>query len=288
MPKSLLVFFALCLLHTGSAYAQSQTLVDFDGVTAPCGFSSAVPVTNEYTPVGVTFAGGYVVLDECSNFAVTGHSSPNFLAWSGVGQPPEVLTFSPPVEFVEIYASSVLAGTVTLTAYDGLGIVVDSDALVPTAAVARLSVTGADIVTVELDATPVVGVFDNLLFGDANSGDDDDSAGDDDDSAGDDDDSAGDDDDDSAGDDDDDSAGDDDDDDDTAAGDDDDDDTAAGDDDDDSAGDDDDSGVADDGEWEEGRGSCGCDSAARDPALAAPLTALGLLLLPLAARRRRR
>jgi hypothetical protein len=62
-----------------------QGLVNFDGVGAPCLFQDTTALK---AFDGVTFKGtgdvrnGGAILNECSDFGVTGHSSPNFLAFN--------------------------------------------------------------------------------------------------------------------------------------------------------------------------------------------------------------
>lgn len=65
--------------------ASGDPVVNFDGGPAPCAF---VETTALKSLDGVTFKGkgdvrnGGAVLDQCSNFGVTGHSPPNFLAFN--------------------------------------------------------------------------------------------------------------------------------------------------------------------------------------------------------------
>jgi hypothetical protein len=59
------------------------TIVNFDQLSAPCGFGATVHLKKLQ---GVKFKGklhgGGGVLNECSNFNVSGYSSPNFLAFN--------------------------------------------------------------------------------------------------------------------------------------------------------------------------------------------------------------
>ena len=67
------------------------TVIDFDGGTEPCSFNQTTALRAELAAQGVTFDGpggaldGGGILDECSNFSVTGHSAPNFLAFNSGG-----------------------------------------------------------------------------------------------------------------------------------------------------------------------------------------------------------
>jgi len=98
---------------------EASTLINFDNVSAPCVFSSTVALRNEYAAQGVVFRGtpvdsnnGGAILNECSNFGVTGHSSPNFLAFNadapmedgGIPKIPELIIFINPVSSVQINA----------------------------------------------------------------------------------------------------------------------------------------------------------------------------------------
>jgi hypothetical protein len=89
--------------------------LNFDGI-APCFFSQTIPIpTTFYSHFGFSIKGpnaksGGAVLNECSNFGVTGYSSPNFLAFNcistlatgGVPFLPETISFKPPVSGVSL------------------------------------------------------------------------------------------------------------------------------------------------------------------------------------------
>jgi hypothetical protein len=53
--------------------------VNFDELSAPCGFAATTKFKKDH---GVKFMGSGAVLNECSNFQVTGYSPPNFLAFN--------------------------------------------------------------------------------------------------------------------------------------------------------------------------------------------------------------
>ena len=93
------------------------TVIDFDDSAEPCGFSETTALRNKYSAQGVVFSGpaaldGGAILNECSFFAVTGHSPPNFLAFNingfmfdgGIPRGPETLVFDPPVSYVQVNA----------------------------------------------------------------------------------------------------------------------------------------------------------------------------------------
>jgi len=158
----------------------THVFIDFDDVTAPCYFSQQNPLRDEYLGLGVSFTGpgpadGLAVLDECGNFSVSGHSSPNFLAANcnssmangGLPWGPETLTFTQ-----TIVSCSALVGsnsgqgyTLSMDAYNAGGGLVDSDAVVLTPAMQLIAVAGAGIKTVVVgNVQPCVWVLDDLGF----------------------------------------------------------------------------------------------------------------------------
>ena len=158
----------------------THVFIDFDDVAAPCLFSQANPIRNEYAALGVTFAGpgpadGLARLDQCGGFGVSGHSAPNFLAancnssMANGGTPwgPETLTFTPTIN-----ACSALVGSnsgqgypVSMDAYNAAGVLVDTDTVVLTPAMQLISVAGPGIKTVVVGNTqPCVWVLDDLGF----------------------------------------------------------------------------------------------------------------------------
>jgi hypothetical protein len=158
----------------------THVFIDFDDVTAPCVFADTGPLRDEYLGLGVSFSGpapddGAAVLDECGNFGVSGHSSPNFLAVNcsssmqngGVPGGPETLTFTQVVE-----SCSVLVGSgsgqgspLSMEAYDVDGVLVASDTVVLTPSLQLLGVAGDGIKTVVIGSTqPCVWVLDDLGF----------------------------------------------------------------------------------------------------------------------------
>ncbi len=134
--------------------------INFDNVTAPCAFASTGPLRNEYSGQGVTFAGpdangGGAILDQCSNFGVSGFSAPNFLAFNsgatmqngGIPRTPETMTFSSPMSAVSILVGSAdESSLVTLEAYNAGNALVDSDSVNLSANLQLLSVSGPGIV----------------------------------------------------------------------------------------------------------------------------------------------
>ena len=81
----------------------------------PCSFYQTVPVVkNSYKYLGFSLKGNGAVLNECGSFNVTGHSSPNFLAFNcnsvlldgKTPSLPERITFKPPVSSVSFRIGS--------------------------------------------------------------------------------------------------------------------------------------------------------------------------------------
>jgi hypothetical protein len=152
-------------------------IIDFDDPPAPCGFVETGPLTTQYAAQGVVFSGvspnGGAVLNECGNFSVTGHSSPNFLAFNtnpfghllNGGSPvgPEFIQFTQPVRFVQINAGHSEAGLMTLQCSNEAGIV-GTSVLIGTAALATLRVSGSRITTCTLSFTGAILVADDLAF----------------------------------------------------------------------------------------------------------------------------
>lgn len=144
-----------------------EVLIDFDDLDAPTTFSSAEPLTDEYTDMGVTFTGQGEVLHEDGNFGISGHSSPNFLAFNtGAGvSPPETMLFDPPVSMVTIGAAHSNSFTISMTAFDENGNEIESVSMTGSSVMSELSITSdEDIYSVVLDFTGSVCCFDNLVF----------------------------------------------------------------------------------------------------------------------------
>ena len=133
--------------------------INFDDVVAPCGFSDTHALRTLYGSLGVHFqatapANGGGILNECSNFGVSGYSSPNFLAFNpgtsfgngGVPHPPEKVTFDTPMTHVQFSAGTGIATVgIKVLAYDPAGHFVTSSELVLRAAVQVISVDAPEI-----------------------------------------------------------------------------------------------------------------------------------------------
>lgn len=157
----------------------TAAIVNFDDVTAPCIFASSTgPLTSHYAANGVTFSGptptsGGVILNQCGNFSVSGHSPPNFLAFNigagpvlpggGIATGPETITFARPVQFVQIDVGSTAAGTITLSCFAGPTLI-GTATTTGASTLANLSVQGSAITRCTLVFTGSVLVADNLAF----------------------------------------------------------------------------------------------------------------------------
>ncbi|MBI1929846.1 hypothetical protein HYR99_37045 [Candidatus Poribacteria bacterium] len=119
---------------------------------------------------------GGAILDQCSNFDVTGHSAPNFLAFNaqapmsdgGIPKLPELMIFSSPVSSVQMNAGAGFGntGNVIIIALDSGGGFVGFDVIQVASQLQTLSVTANKIKIVILAAnlsSPVL-VMDDLAF----------------------------------------------------------------------------------------------------------------------------
>ncbi len=156
--------------------------INFDETARPTGFAESTALRNDYSAQGVTFSGpndqsGGAVLDQDSNFGVSGYSAPNFLAFNigaglnGGGTPagPETLTFSTPVSSVQISVGQAFSGGVqsaTLTAFNVSNVQIATSTVNPTDVLQPLAVSslGNDIARVVLSFTSSTLVADDLTF----------------------------------------------------------------------------------------------------------------------------
>lgn len=154
------------------------TVINFNDKTQPCNFVDTIALTTEYLATkGVIFAGpggnnGGAVLNECSNFGVTGHSSPNFLAFNtgtslsngGIPKGPETITFNSVVSHVQINAGSSSAGTIIMTAYNAQNVALGSAQITGNSALQTLLIQKAGIKKVVIQFTGSWLVLDDLAF----------------------------------------------------------------------------------------------------------------------------
>jgi hypothetical protein len=160
--------------------ALTHVSIEFDDVTAPCVFADTGPLRDEYLGLGVSFSGpgsadGLALLDECGNFGVSGHSSPNFLAANcnsvmlngGTPWGPETLTFTETIVSCSalVGSNSGQGSTLSMEAYDIGGGLVASDTIVLAPELQLLGVAAAGIKTVVIGSTqPCVWILDDLGF----------------------------------------------------------------------------------------------------------------------------
>jgi hypothetical protein len=153
--------------------------IDFDDVSAPCSFFETSALRAQYSSQGVVFWGngpndGGAVLNECSNFSVTGQSSPNFLAFNvgagyssgGTAGPPEFIRLLMPttVSHLEIRAGTGLGtGTLTLTGVRADGTVVATTTVTLVSALQTVAVNGPGMVGAIITSTAGFFVVDDLV-----------------------------------------------------------------------------------------------------------------------------
>ena len=127
-----MVFFCLLILPVS---AVADIMISFDELgSAPTTFTSAVPLTTEYS--GVTFSGpraidGGAILDQGSNFGMlSANSGRNFLAFNrgatmgnlGIPTDPETIVFTDLWKTVSIYAAGGDSmDTFLMQAFDSIG-----------------------------------------------------------------------------------------------------------------------------------------------------------------------
>jgi hypothetical protein len=160
--------------------ALTHVFIDFDDVVAPCVFAETFALRNEYLALGVSFSGpapldGAAILNECGNFGVSGHSSPNFLAANcsstlydgGTPRGPVTLTFTDAVSSCSalVGSNSGSGDPLSMEAFDVGGGLVDSDTVVLNPTMQLLGVSGTGIKTVVVgNVQPCVWVLDDLGF----------------------------------------------------------------------------------------------------------------------------
>jgi hypothetical protein len=156
------------------------TFIDFDDAPQPCAFQDTNPLRNEYQGLGVLFSApndvdGGAILDECSNFGVNGHSSPNFLAFNcgasmmngGMARGPEYVSFTSAVSSV-----AALVGTginpgfdLIMEAYDVNQQLIGSDSVTLQPSMQLISIAAAGIRSVIVGTTgPCIWVLDDLCL----------------------------------------------------------------------------------------------------------------------------
>jgi hypothetical protein len=130
--------------------------------------SSPAPTTSQFTSLGVTFSSSnptnWRMLDQCSNFGVSGFSAPAFLAYNaGSGVATLTLQFTSSVSSISISCGSTSAGTITLTCSSSVGFVGQASTSLSTGALQPLSVIGS-INSCIISTTRATVVCDDLVF----------------------------------------------------------------------------------------------------------------------------
>ena len=148
----------------------SATVIDFEGTNAPMLFAETVPLHQQFSAQGVTFAGasaiGGAILNYFGGFGFAARSGTDFLAFNidaGYG-PDERITFSTAQNTVSVFAASFETGTVTMTAYDIGGMVLGSTTVDGSRTWEELTLTHAGISSVVVSSANFGWGLDDLSF----------------------------------------------------------------------------------------------------------------------------
>ena len=149
--------------------------INFDELSAPTIFNETTRFTDTYAYLGVHFEGpggkdGGAAINESGNFEVSGHSSPNFLAFSTIGtlsdggtpKGPETIRFDEPIVSFEAAFGTKDGGDVTLSAYNAADHLVHSVTSTIGSSMQRLRVMGQRITKVTLTCTANSWVMDDI------------------------------------------------------------------------------------------------------------------------------
>jgi C1A family cysteine protease len=156
----------------------TRGFIDFDDVIAPCHFDQIVPLRNRYAAQGIWFWGnaGGGILNECGNFDVTSHSSPNFLAFDhdatfedgSTPTGPEFVFFWPLADYVEVVGGAGWGATgyIWMLALDYRFQVVGFDYATVQSQVQPMSISAPSILLVVLGSTSSddAYIFDDLRW----------------------------------------------------------------------------------------------------------------------------
>lgn len=169
LPRHLAALVGSAALLTVSLPAHAAVIA-FDNLTAPSLLSQAQPLTTQYSALGVTFSGTGAVLNEDSDYMVTGYSGPNVLAYNSkaiigfgtadaVSEALDVFTFSTPLGALSFMTGSGLTGppssvgrTLQVRAFNAAGMMVDSEDVSLQSALQMVSLSGMAITRVTLAA----------------------------------------------------------------------------------------------------------------------------------------
>jgi hypothetical protein len=161
----------------GADLRSGAIFLNFDDVEAPCLFTETTALHDLYLDQGVRFRGerrldGGGIVNECGNWGVSGHSSPNFVGFNvngaymdgGLALPPGKIWFTTPVGQVTVNVASGggVPGTARMVAYDAAHHKLAADEVVLSSQMQPLEVVAAGIQQVIIDATVDSWVLDDL------------------------------------------------------------------------------------------------------------------------------
>ena len=162
-------------LETKLSSGDCDIEIDFDEVTAPCGFATTSALRERYAYLGVHFDGpggnvGGAILHEGAGFSVTGYSSPCVLVFNNsaelaggaLARGPETVRFDENIVFFEASFGAGTGGTATVTAYDAGDNVVDEVSATVGDAIAPFRVMGKNITHVTFSCTAGLWVVDDI------------------------------------------------------------------------------------------------------------------------------
>ncbi len=161
---------AVIVLLAAPAAPLAAQSIDFDGTGAPCLFEATSPLATRYASLGVTFAGGGAILNECGNFGISARSGTDFLAFSsggGYAVGPLQVAFANPIGAFSIYAGSDGTETFLLSAFATDGSLLGTSTVTAAAGTwGELAFADArGVSSVRVTTTAGAYVFDDLMLG---------------------------------------------------------------------------------------------------------------------------
>ncbi|MBZ0120133.1 MAG: hypothetical protein K8H88_24300, partial [Sandaracinaceae bacterium] len=160
----------LCLLlgAAGVHRAAAQTTVSFDSPSAPCTLPMQTSPISAYTPGSITFSMTTMeVVNQCGNFGVSGHSAPNFLAWSVPAGAAGSFraTFNGGTAFsLSLRVGSSSAGNVTFSAFDSAGTLIWQTTRFVGSTLTTISFPTNGIAYLDFSTTLATGVVDDITY----------------------------------------------------------------------------------------------------------------------------
>lgn len=153
---------------TGSCARSLNVLVNFDGSTAPNYFVDQTRPVSDYAPSSIIFADTTMeVLNEGSDFGVSGHSPPNFLAWNilaGLTNNSVTFEFPVPVSDFSLKTGGNSGGEATVSAYDSSDALFYSTNVPLVSALTTVAVPTAPVSRVVFTTTGGNGVIDDISY----------------------------------------------------------------------------------------------------------------------------